>query len=736
MHDKVVDIDPKTGNSTLVSGHIDVPVEGQSHSGVSAYIRNNMGKLDSSFDKLGLSDEQRAGVTSAMRRSYVDMLPESSAQKALLERKGIIGASNDFLRNYANRAEGMTAMVSNAYTMHMYDGAFHELQQAIKDMKAVNPTKADTTDTVIKGQAVARELATRYANSLTPVLSPNIDAAKAFGYHFYLALSPAFTLVNLMQPYHLTLPVLGGKYGFVKSAKELAASSSKAMKIIAATVKAANEQAKGASGVEGVIAKANAVVDAELVYEGLELTPGEEQFIRHLLASGQLERSQSNEVGRLAKGGNSQMEANIATGAKVLGVFSHYSELMNRLTAGLAGYNLSMERSSNGKKLTGDALDKATARAIAAGVDVTGETQLDYSDSNTARILGRHGALGKWTPLVSSFQNYAFQVTELLARLAVNSVIDNKTLGSAEERAAYKAVARKQLAGVFATSGILAGTMGMPLASVAFALANAIGSIGGGDDDPPVDTQTMYRNWIDSWAGKDLGEIIARGATRAVGVETSGRAGLQTIIPGSQFMTDRRDFLDKIKDGSTGLLGPAVGSALDIYKGGTMIANGDVMGGLAAGLPLALRNVAKAANIGTDGYTATSNGNTIPVDPSWTDVVTQGLGFTPSKKAEQSEATRSFQLTNAAMNKTKAQLGNRAAIEIERTGNMTPETAAAIEAHNHNAPNYAIDLSSVLAKRAAARAVAQISGTGIMAPIRNLPQIQQDYGYANTGISQ
>jgi hypothetical protein len=201
-------------------------------------------------------------------------------------------------------------------------------------------------------------------------------------------------------------------------------------------------------------------------------------------------------------------------------------------------------------------------------------------------------------------------------------------------------------------------------------------------------------------------------------------------------MTDRRDFLDKIKDGSTGMLGPAVGSALDLYKGGTMIANGDVMGGLAAGLPLALKNVAKAANISNDGYTTTSNGNTIPVNPSWTDVITQGLGFTPSKKAEQSEATRSFQLTNAAMNKTKAQLGNRAAIEIERTGNMTPETAAALEAHNRNAPNYAIDLSSVLAKRAAARAVAQISGTGIMAPIRNLPQIQQDYGYANTGISQ
>jgi hypothetical protein len=107
-------------------------------------------------------------------------------------------------------------------------------------------------------------------------------------------------------------------------------------------------------------------------------------------------------------------------------------------------------------------------------------------------------------------------------------------------------------------------------------------------------------------------------------------------------MTDRRDFLDKIKDGSTGLLGPAVGSALDIYKGGTMIANGDVMGGLAAGLPLALRNVAKAANIGTDGYTATSNGNTIPVDPSWTDVITQGLGFTPSKKAEQSRPRHSW----------------------------------------------------------------------------------------------
>lgn len=707
-----IEVDQKTGGSTLAAGSIVSTPEGQNTSGVPAFIRTTM----ENFDKLFEGTAQREKVQAAFRRAFIDTLPESSAQKALVEAKGVLGASNDFVRNFSHRAEGMTSMIANAYSMHSYDEAFRHLRSEVDSLKAYTATGGGNPQAAIKGEAFVHELANRYANSMSPVQSPVIDTIKAFGYHFYLAMSPAFIMTNLVQPYHLTLPYLGGKYGFVATGKELLASSRKAKRVLEATIKAAGTQGAG-----GILSRLNALTDAELQFENAGLASGEVEAIRGLIASGQLDFTQAHEIGRLADSTDTPAAATRATMVKTLGTLAHYSELVNRITAALTAYNL-----ETGRKGTQES-------AVAAAIDAVWQTQYDYSDRNMARYMGRHGVLGKVTPLVSSFQNYAFQTTELFTRMTMNAIFDNLTLPAAE-RAEAKRVARRQLAGVYATSGVLAGAMGTPMVGVAFALANLFS----GDDNEtgePNDWKSEIRNWLAEVFGKDVAEVISHGAFRGVGVDISTRVGLDTILPASRFLIDRREFADKVKDGAAGFLGPAFGGATDIVKGASKILDGQLVEGLSQGLPLALRNLVKAGGIASHGYTNTT-GNQIPLDVTWADVAIQSTGFTPAKKAEQAEANFAHTVKNTMMVKRKTILSTKAAKEYEREGGVSEETMGELVAFNQAHPEYAIDLGNTLQRRAQGREVAKITGTGIMAPVRGLPQLQRDYSWANTGIEQ
>jgi hypothetical protein len=196
-------------------------------------------------------DDLRAGLN----RIFIEALPESSSRKANAQRKngGIPGYDADFVHSFSKRAEGMSSSIANAYTMPKFDQALRDMKEQIEKLEPTNENAAQE-----QSQEVLMELAKRFSNSINPVESPAIDAAKALGYNFYLALSPAFMLVNSLQPYHLSLPVMGGRHGFAETTKTIFSSAGKSMSVLHDTY------VKGWK--EG---KATGVVDAELVTDKL-----------------------------------------------------------------------------------------------------------------------------------------------------------------------------------------------------------------------------------------------------------------------------------------------------------------------------------------------------------------------------------------------------------------------------------------------------------------------------------
>lgn len=634
--------------------------------------------------------------------SFIDLIEGDSARTTMTKRKGIPGADTDYQKTFAKRGEFYVSLISNQYAQPHFDKSFRDMKAEIAELQK------DNHDAGVRGQEVMDELTTRTNNAMNPVDAPIVRTITAFGYHFFLSLSPAFAIVNLLQPSHLTLPLIGGRYGFVKSLMGIMNASAMAFKII--------KKSWGKAWAEGGFF---AAAEAKLDLEGLGLTPGQVALVQHMIEGGTLSSSMTHELGRMAEGDDRRL----ANAAKAMGVMTHYSEVMNRLTAGLAAYNMATEN----KYIRGDKTDmsKDEDAKIKYAIGVVNQTQFLYSDHNTARAIGRHGIAGKLTPMMASFQNYAFQMMEHYIRLVDQGWINKSDQLSDVERKE----ARKALYGTLGMTSIIAGTMGLPFANVVAAAANGLA----GDDDKE-DIRNQYRNFLETVFGKDVAEVVAHGAVRAAGIDISASAGHQDLLPGTRFLADRRKFEDKVKDGSLTLMGPGLNAALDVVGGLSHIADGNLQKGFETALPRSLKGYFKAGALVDQGAFTDKAGNKLPIPVDDWNILQQSLGFTPAKKAEHSEANFYYQAEQNLTKQAKARMVNDA-VKAYENGDMEEfaQQRLAIQEYNMRNPmNPITDLAASLAGRARGRAYAAMQPAAIIdRNAKHLPQISQ-YSWANT----
>ena len=79
------------------------------------------------------------------------------------------------------------------------------------------------------------------------------------------------------------------------------------------------------------------------------------------------------------------------------------------------------------------------------------------------------------------------------------------------------------------------------------------------------------------------------------------------------------------------------GKSVSILDGGNQMASGDLLGGMKAVVPVAFKSPTEAYRMTTEGY-VDSQGRRLPISPGAADIMWQLMGFTPSEKAEYSEA--------------------------------------------------------------------------------------------------
>jgi hypothetical protein len=590
----------KLGDKSMISTH-----------GVSPAISSMLGDIDTMVDHTpGLSPEQGQQMKATLQRSMLSLLPETSVRAAKMQRRGIPGYEATFLDNFTNRAAGAVQDTANLYGSRAYTGAIQQMGDAVKTM---NSSPAYSGDGRVRAQAVADEFNKRYANGMNSFDNSIVNTINSIGSTFYLMASPAYLIRTSAQPWHRGLPAMGSRYGFASSAAAIGKAQFDASKIFHETLKGGYQDGK----MRGLL---NATISAK----DSGLTAGEQQFIMELHDRGELNLGMSGQLAAANIRGSQRAQ----DATRLAGLTAQIAEMHGRTSVGLAAFRLA-EKGKPG-------IDQQGRMANIDYAQTLMRNAMDNFDSNnTARRIGKFGFAGPVTPLFTQFMNYNLQTMQQITRTVQDGFMNKDPSAAGLQRSAE---AKKEFGGLMATTAMISGALGLPFVNAFAGVYNMLTR----DDDNPADIRIEARNFLARTLGPQGGEIASHGLGGAINMDTS-TFGLENLLPGSEFLADRRLLQDKMESQSQQLLGPALNGGLSLMTGLSKISDGYWIKGIEVMLPSGLKAPYKAAEMSNRGYTD-AKGNPIQVGDTkagqpvgaW-DTGLQAAGFRTAEKASTDE---------------------------------------------------------------------------------------------------
>jgi hypothetical protein len=618
-----------------------------------------------------------AKVISAMQELYLDMLPDTSVNKVTVRREDVPGYAADMMRGMAFRMQVGTNALAN-----MSSAA--KMSSALSLMKArINEDRNNPNVNIGELQQVFTEVALRESERPMQVGRSFWDVVRAVNHAFFLGMSPSYVIINMTQLGVLLWPELAKTHGYVGAAKTIAKVTPLALKIMKATL------AEGKS--LGWNRAADAVIN-ERVLARAGVGKTDAKFIMDVVSLGIIDiGSASRELGRAADG---NMDSKTDLMLRYASSFGYYSETTTRLIAALAARDLDKRKPSKDGQL-------------GYVKNIVNQSMLNYQNWNQSRALGKMGVAGPLTPVMAAFYTYTAQLLEKMYR-----EVGAAFLGRAENEQQKKEARRFLLSHSTFVAGI-AGTMGLPFASVAFSVAGNLVDLFGDDEDEPYDAKAAYRRMLAGIFGDGAAEAIARGLPRVAGFDISSRAGEADILPFSRLLTDRRSWEDASKDWAENTFGAPFSMMSNIIEGGRDFMKGDHLAGATKMAPMAFKGMLEAYSMTERGY-VDKQGNALPLSPKGTDMAYQLIGFTPANKAEYNEARLTQIARRGEMTRMAGDLRRKIAVAIEK-GDRDEAQELISRARRFDATNPAFavlpSIPGTLQQRARARALAEATGT-------------------------
>jgi len=549
------------------------------------------------------------------RDTWIESQPDSSISKVLSKRYTVPGYNKDMIRNFAHRWRVGSINIANVASAPKFNRAFTNMraqynEALVANRKGPNGEQLSPADPFTV-QDVMAELKLRDAKNPVNETADTFDKLRGYAHSYFLGFSPAYGLINMTQLGVVTLPELAKKYGYRNSFHAMRRASTQALAIVKAVSSEAGKLGWRHWG---------DVAITEDVLKKAGLDDKTRNFLQHMLATGTIDiGSMARSLGQVAD--NKGVGGATETYLKLSSAIGLYTETFSRLVTALSA-----------RELHGG-YDKAAQDYATSTVS---NSMFDYQNWNTARQLGKKGFLGPVTPLLTQFMSYQVQITEKLYSEALDA-FQRARPGESEAQAKQRRTeARRFIGGHLAAVTALAGTLGLPFATVfATALERMVDALD--DDDEPFDATSAYRNFLASVFGKDVAEVLARGAPRVAGFDISARAGEQNLLPFSEFLADRRSWKEAVANSAGRSLGAVPSMLQNVLDGGGQIADGDYLGGAKTMLPVAFKSPLEAYRMTNEGYIDTK-GNKLPLSPTAASYLWQLLGFSPSAKAEYGEA--------------------------------------------------------------------------------------------------
>lgn len=464
---------------------------------------------------LGLSGDGSDPKDKAFQ-AYLQLAKNNhSALKRLIHRKGISGYSEDVGRVLAS------FVYSNARL-------------------AAGGLNAGTLETAIEGipkeQGELRDVAMGLRSYIQ---DPQEEGQAVRGMLFaqYLGGSVASAMVNMTQPFQITMPWLSQFGGMRSAASHLAA---------------AVRDMTRRSSYEPDLAKALQTAEAEGIVSPQEI----HQLMAQARGAGSLRTGDGTKLGDArAAAANNWERVKVAWGQPFA-----LAEQFNRRSTFIAAYRIAKEQGMADPA-------KFAERAVK-------ETQFVYSKANKPKWA--RGTIGG---TLFTFKTYSVSYLELMHRMWSQG-------GPEGKRAVGWAVAMLLLMG---------GAGGLPFMEDAEDLIDGAGQLMGYN----ISTKHWRKQALRDVVGKELADFMEQGVSGLPGapIDVSGRLGMGNLIPGTGLLLAKqnreRDLLE--------VAGPAGDLVSRGFTGARKLLTGDVAGAALEVSPAAVRNAAKGIDMGTSG---------------------------------------------------------------------------------------------------------------------------------------
>jgi hypothetical protein len=433
------------------------------------FVSKLIGMLQRDLHEQGLDQTQIDGIINEVYNSYLDLLPAGSIKQQMREREGTPGYIEDVVGGFADIGSKIANQLANLEYRPQINEALNDLVTNLDSFQGDEKTK-DTLTNVVQDIYDQRKFLDN------PVANKYAAQAGFVSYLWNIAGNISSALVNMTQIPMTVFPMLSGRYGYAKSFKAM----ENAYKLYFNGKRDNNRvyMPDHTFGMNPNISKEHkALYDAAIEASAIRRGPG-------------------YELSEMRRQNTADYTGKKAMAETWLSWIFQNTERMNREVTLIAAYDLAR---ANGMSETA---------AIKEALDLTTKAH-SHSLSEAGPRLMQDGL----PKVMFTFKRFAQAQIYNVARL-FHQAFKN---ASKEERA----IARKQLLGVFGMTYVFSGAQGLPLYGAANMLLSTIAGMFG--DDEPFDFDEEIREAI--------GDLGYKGPmNKLLGIDVASRTGFNGMI--------------------------------------------------------------------------------------------------------------------------------------------------------------------------------------------------------------
>ena len=557
------------------------------------------------------TEELRKLIEDEIGQLYITTMPLQSIRRMFLHRENVAGASADLIRSFQHAAMHMAYQHARFEYSPKLDISLEAAKNTINVIRQTDREEA----TVLRDYL--NEISSRHKNALRNPVEPSklANIAGSANFLWYLT-APASAVVNMLAIPSIALPVLGGKFGTVKSWKTMV----KYMKMLSGS---------------GWKNPETGAFDTPSIGRSKDLTELQRKAYE-AFSEGIFEQSLAHDAASLAENPSLNYSGHWGKIMEIATFPFHKAERFNREITAMASFELAYAK--NGGNF--DA-------AIKEATDLTYKTMFDYNTYNKPRYM--QGNLSK---ILFAFKQYPQHFTYLMFRTAFEATKNVSQEEKAEVAKDYgpaaadayekstnelRAEARKTFMLLMGMSFLFAGAAGLPIWWMYTGIAKAFHAMYD-EPDEHHDVENEFKNKMSDVFGGFVGDSISRGVIpQLTGLSLSDR--MSTNLPDMWFRDTKQnqDEVAYVQNMMINLLGPTAGLVVNGAEAVKRFNDGNTERAFESLAPAAFKNILAGTRLAREGA-LTMKGDTLLENVSGMEAFNQMLGFTPERLAQRQSA--------------------------------------------------------------------------------------------------